>query len=91
MHPDGCVVGELVDAVLASDIANGPALASHDDGVRDLPLGTVADAVQELAVGDAEVTFCCNNCKGKVEKASDEEKLTLVFGGDKNAFEAVKK
>ena len=45
----------------------------------------------KLAVGDAEVTFCCNNCKGKVEKASDEEKLTLVFGGDKNAFEAVKK
>jgi len=45
----------------------------------------------KLAVGDAEVTFCCNNCKGKVEKASDEEKVKLVFGGDKNAFEAVKK
>ncbi|RLS50482.1 MAG: hypothetical protein DWH87_01925 [Planctomycetota bacterium] len=45
----------------------------------------------KLAVGDAEVTFCCNNCKGKVEKASDEEKVKLVFGSDKNAFEAVKK
>ena len=45
----------------------------------------------KLAVGDAEVTFCCNNCKGKVEKASDDEKVKLVFGSDKNAFEAVKK
>ena len=45
----------------------------------------------KVAIGDAEVAFCCNNCKGKVEKASDEEKLKLVFGGDKNAFEAAKK
>jgi len=45
----------------------------------------------KLAVGDAEVTFCCNNCKGKVEKATPEEQLTLVFGGDKKAFEAAKK
>jgi hypothetical protein len=45
----------------------------------------------KLAIGDAEVAFCCNNCKGKVEKASPEEQLTLVFGGDKKAFEAVKK
>ena len=36
-------------------------------------------------VGDAEVAFCCNNCKGKVDAAEDAEKLTLVFS-DK-AFE----
>ncbi|HEV3024764.1 MAG TPA: YHS domain-containing protein [Pirellulales bacterium] len=36
-------------------------------------------------VGDVEVSFCCNNCKGKVTKATDEEKLDLVFG--EKAFE----
>lgn len=38
-----------------------------------------------VKVGDAEVTFCCNNCKGKVEAADDKEKLTLVFS--EKAFE----
>ncbi len=45
----------------------------------------------KLAVGDAEVAFCCNNCKGKVEKASDDEKLKLVFGDVSKAFEPAKK
>lgn len=30
-------------------------------------------------VNGVKVTFCCNNCKGKVEKAKDSEKLELVF------------
>lgn len=39
----------------------------------------------KLTIGDASVTFCCNMCKGKVEKASADEQLELVFS-DK-AFE----
>ncbi|MCD0461196.1 hypothetical protein [Roseiconus lacunae] len=39
-----------------------------------------------LKIEGAKVAFCCNNCKGKVEKAEDTEaKLKLVFN-DK-AFE----
>jgi YHS domain-containing protein len=30
-------------------------------------------------VGEAEVAFCCEKCEGKFEKASDEEKLKLLF------------
>jgi YHS domain-containing protein len=30
-------------------------------------------------VGEAEVAFCCDKCQGKFEKASDEEKLKLLF------------
>jgi len=45
----------------------------------------------KVAIGDAEVAFCCNNCKGKVEKASDEEKLKLVFGDISKSFEPAKK
>jgi len=39
----------------------------------------------EITINGAKVQFCCNMCKGKVEKASDTEKLDLVFS-DK-AFE----
>jgi hypothetical protein len=28
----------------------------------------------------AKVSFCCNNCKGKAEKMSDDEKLDKLFG-----------
>ena len=39
----------------------------------------------KLKVADAEVAFCCNNCKGKVSAAEPAEQLELVFA-DK-AFE----
>ena len=34
----------------------------------------------KIKVGDAEVCFCCNMCKGKVEKATGDEQLDLVYG-----------
>ena len=34
----------------------------------------------QLDIGGVEVGFCCPNCKGKVEKASAEEQVNLVFG-----------
>ena len=44
-----------------------------------------------LDIGGAEVGFCCNNCKGKVEKASPEEQVTLVFGDIAKGFAPVAK
>ena len=40
----------------------------------------------QLDIGGAEVGFCCNNCKGKVEKASADEQVTLVFGSIEKGF-----
>lgn len=34
----------------------------------------------QIDIGGVEVGFCCPNCKGKVEKASAEEQVNLVFG-----------
>lgn len=34
----------------------------------------------EITVAGAKVQFCCNMCKGKVEKASGDEQLKMVFG-----------
>ncbi|MFM8803968.1 MAG: hypothetical protein ACKOWG_09085 [Planctomycetia bacterium] len=49
--------------------------------------GAVKEGTQ-LDIGGAEVGFCCNNCKGKVEKASPEEQVTLVFGNVEKGFAA---
>ena len=49
--------------------------------------GAVKEGTQ-LDVGGTEVGFCCNNCKGKVEKASPDEQVTLVFGTIEKGFAA---
>jgi YHS domain-containing protein len=36
----------------------------------------------QITVAGAKIAFCCNMCKGKVEKASDEEKLKLCFSDE---------
>jgi len=40
----------------------------------------------QLDVGGVDVGFCCPNCKGKVEKASADEQVTLVFGSIEKGF-----
>lgn len=30
----------------------------------------------------ASIAFCCNNCKGKAEKMSDDDKVAKLFGED---------
>jgi YHS domain-containing protein len=37
---------------------------------------------------DATIGFCCNNCKGKAEKMSDDDKVAKLFGEE--AFEKAK-
>jgi hypothetical protein len=47
--------------------------------------GPVKDGTK-IAIGDAEVGFCCPNCKAKVEKASAEEQVSMVFGKIEKGF-----
>jgi hypothetical protein len=47
-------------------------------------------AGHELTVGGVEVKFCCNNCKGKVEKMSPDEQVKACFGAA-DCFEAAGK
>jgi hypothetical protein len=51
--------------------------------------GPVKDGTK-IAIGDAEVGFCCPNCKGKVEKAAADEQLTMVFGNIEKGFAPAK-
>ncbi|NBW87203.1 MAG: hypothetical protein EBR23_10365, partial [Planctomycetia bacterium] len=52
--------------------------------------GGPVKAGTEVSIGDAEVGFCCNNCKGKVEKASADEQVTMVFGNIEKGFAPAK-
>ena len=45
--------------------------------------GGPVKAGTEIEVGGMPVGFCCNNCKGKVEKAAGDEQVNLVFGSGK--------
>ena len=44
----------------------------------------------QISFGVAEVGFCCPNCKGKVEKASADEQVNLVFGKIEKGFAPAK-
>ncbi len=44
----------------------------------------------QLAIGDAEVGFCCPGCKGRVEKASADEQVNMVFGNIAKGFAPAK-
>jgi len=55
--------------------------------------GGPLNADTEIKVGDAKVSFCCNNCKGKVEAAEGKEQVEMVFGEkpfEKGGFAKVK-
>lgn len=41
--------------------------------------GEAVDPETKVEFGGTDVCFCCNDCKGKFEKASDDEKVALVF------------
>jgi|LakMenE01Jun11ns_1017448.scaffolds.fasta_scaffold9849497_1 hypothetical protein len=42
--------------------------------------GGEAKAETAIEFKGAKIAFCCNNCKGKAEKFTDEEKLDKLFG-----------
>lgn len=47
----------------------------------------------KVKISGVKVAFCCNNCKGKVEKAEGEAQINLVFNDKafKKGFTAKKK
>jgi len=52
--------------------------------------GGPVKAGTELTISGVEVGFCCNNCKGKVEKAADDDKIPMVFGKIAKGFALAK-
>jgi hypothetical protein len=56
--------------------------------------GQDVDDSKELTINGAKVKFCCDNCKGKVDKATGDDKLEMALGDkawDKGKFKVEKK
>lgn len=61
--------------------ANSQLVATKQYEQKTCPLtGGKLNSSTEIEVAGTKVAFCCNNCKGKVEKMKDEEKVAEVFG-----------
>src|SRR5262249_55922221 len=75
--------------------ANAQLVATGQAKQAKCPLsGQDLDKATEITVGGAKVSFCCNMCKGKVEKAKGDDQLELVFSDkawDKAEFKVEKK
>ena len=60
--------------------ANMQLVATKQYEQKTCPLtGMPLNPETKVKVGDAEVAFCCNNCKGKVEAAEGDKQLEMVF------------
>lgn len=82
----GCPKAFEADTAKFATKANAQLVASGQYTEKACPLsGNKLNPETAIEVGGAKVAFCCNNCKGKVEKATPEEALEIVFS-DK-AFE----
>jgi YHS domain-containing protein len=61
--------------------ANAQLVASGQYKQVKCPLsGEALNPATAIKVGDLSVSFCCDNCKGKVEAAKEKKQLQLVFG-----------
>ena len=66
-----------------STSANYQLVATHQFKQKKCPLsGQDIKEGTELDVSGVEVAFCCNNCKGKVEKADGKKQIELVFSDE---------
>ena len=80
---DKCPDAYKKDVKKYSNKANAQLVATEQAKQSKCPLsgGDLNDEAT-LTIEGAKVTFCCNNCKGKVEKAKGDEQLSMVFGED---------
>ncbi|MCC7086217.1 MAG: hypothetical protein IT427_14535 [Pirellulales bacterium] len=44
----------------------------------------------KVTIDGVDVCFCCNNCKGKVEKAAEDARIDLVFKDTSKGFKPAK-
>lgn len=53
--------------------------------------GRPTNSSATVDVAGVKVAFCCNNCKGKVEKASGDDQVKLVFASTTKGFKPASK
>lgn len=77
---EGCPDAFKKDTAKFAVKANAQLVATGQFEQVKCPLsGGPTKAGTEVAVGATKVAFCCNNCKGKVEKAEGAAQAELIF------------
>ena len=76
----GCPEAFAKDKAKYATKANHQLVLTGQAKQEKCPLsGEAIDKDQTADVSGVKVSFCCGTCKGKVEKAKDDEKLELAF------------
>jgi len=80
---DNCPKAFAKDEKKYASKANAQLVSSGQATQHKCPLsGGDLNKDTEITVGGAKIQFCCNNCKGKVEKETGDKQLDLVFSDD---------
>ena len=90
---DKCPKAFSADTAKFATKANAQLIASGQAKQVKCPLsGGKLNPEAKKTVASVEVQFCCNMCKGKVEKAQGDDQLALVFSNEafKKGFEIKK-
>ena len=76
----GCVEPFNKDTAKFAAKANQQLVATKQAKLVKCPFtGGKLNPETAVEIGGVKVCFCCNNCKGKVTKASADEQVELVF------------
>lgn len=76
----GCPDAFKKDTAKYATKANQQLVSTKQASQAKCPLsGGKLNPATKIDVGGTEVCFCCNNCKGKVEAASGDAQLEMVF------------
>jgi hypothetical protein len=91
---DNCPKAFSADKEKHAAKANAQLVATKQYEQHACPItGAKLNESTAIEVRGAKVAFCCNNCKGKAEKAKGDEQVDMVFGEkafEKGKFEPVK-
>jgi YHS domain-containing protein len=80
---DNCPKAFAKDEKKFATKANTQLVATGQAVQHKCPLsGEKLDSSTEITVAGAKVQFCCNNCKGDVEKLKGDEQAEKVFSDD---------
>lgn len=91
---NGCPTKFEKDTAKYAAKANMQLVATHQAKQVKCPLsGQDINPETGIEIDGAKVAFCCNKCKGAVEKATGNEKIEKVFGDKafEKGFEVSKK
>jgi YHS domain-containing protein len=78
---DGCPAKFTKDTAKYATKANQQLVVTGQAKQEKCPLtGNKLNPATVTEIGGVKVCFCCDNCKGKVAKASADEQVKMVFG-----------